>query len=308
MAQQLWSINSLGGFLSNNTLSQKIRVAAQPMQKFRQFTQPMDASGANKGEYVFYDKISNVATQGGTLNETSTVPKTNFVISQGTLQIVEYGNSVPYTLKAATLSESELPMHIQVALKNDMATTLDSAAAVQFAASDFKAVCLGTASTTFTTNSVAGGTAAQNLSTDNVKDIVDQMKIKKIPLYDGSNYIAVCSTTAIRGLHDSFEDISQYTTLENSMSGEVGRYYMTRFVEETNYLSNALGSGTQYGEAVFFGDDAVRQAIALPEQLRMDSKDFGRDQGIAWLAMLGFKRVWDYSADSEEHIVHVTSL
>jgi N4-gp56 family major capsid protein len=248
-----------------------------------------------------------VATQGGTLVETSTIPKTNFTITQGTLTIREYGNSVPYTLKAATLAEGDLPIEIQVALRNDMAKVLDSAAATQYTSADLKIAVLGTASTTFTTNSSAGGTAAGNLSTDNVKDIVDEMKKLNIPTFDGTNYVAICSTAAIRGLHDDFENITQYTDLDLSLSGEVGRYYMTRFVEETNFLSNSLGSGTQYGEAVFFGDDAVREAIALPEQLRMDSTDFGRDQGVAWLAMLGFQKIWDFSADGEGRIVHVTS-
>jgi len=32
---------------------------------------------------------------------------------------------------------------------------------------------------------------------------------------------------------------------------------MGRFVEETNLLSNAIGSSTAYGEGVAFGADAV---------------------------------------------------
>ncbi len=35
MAGQLWSVNSLGGFLANPTLSRKIRHAAQPLMKFK---------------------------------------------------------------------------------------------------------------------------------------------------------------------------------------------------------------------------------------------------------------------------------
>jgi hypothetical protein len=90
--------------------------------------------------------------------------------------------------------------------------------------------------------------------------------------------------------------------------GEVGQYYGCRFIEETSYLSNVLGSGTQYGEALFFGADAVREGIVIPEEIRIDlPKDFGRDQAIAWYYMGGFVKTWDYSADSEERIIHVTS-
>jgi len=36
MSQQLWVVNSLGGYLSNNVLAKQIRHAAQPLMKFRQ--------------------------------------------------------------------------------------------------------------------------------------------------------------------------------------------------------------------------------------------------------------------------------
>jgi hypothetical protein len=69
-----------------------------------------------------------------------------------------------------------------------------------------------------------------------------------------------------------------------------------------------LGSGTAYGEAVFFGADAIREGIVIPEEIRIDlPKDFGRDQGIAWYYLGGFVKTWDYATDTEEHIVHVTS-
>jgi hypothetical protein len=82
-----------------------------------------------------------------------------------------------------------------------------------------------------------------------------------------------------------------------------------RFVEETNFLGNADGSNGLYGEAVFFGKDAVREGIAIPEEIRIAiPTDFGRDQGAAWYALLGFQQVWDFSADSETRIIVVDSL
>ena len=97
MAQQLWSVNSLGGYLSNEKFSKMIRHAAQPIQKFRQFCDMEAAAGKSVGDKVLFDKISNISTQGGTLSETSTIPKRNFTIRQGTLQVTEYGNAVPFT-------------------------------------------------------------------------------------------------------------------------------------------------------------------------------------------------------------------
>jgi len=58
---------------------------------------------------------------------------------------------------------------------------------------------------------------------------------------------------------------------------------------------------------VIFGEDPVREIVAIPEEVRAKlPEDYGRDKGIAWYAMLGWGRVWDFSADSEEHIVLIT--
>lgn len=96
MGQQLWLANSLGGYFANNDLSKQARVAAQPLMKFRKFCDIEPAAGSHKGEYVLFDKVSNVATAGSTLVETSTIPKTNFTIVQDSLQLLEYGKKIAY--------------------------------------------------------------------------------------------------------------------------------------------------------------------------------------------------------------------
>lgn len=309
MAQQLWAVNSLGGYLSNNVLSKQIRQAAQPMMKFRQFVNPEPAEGKNRGNQVLFNKISNISTAGGTLSETSTIPKQNYTIKQGTLSCTEYGNAIPFTLKAQTLADVSVPDIVKTVLRNDMAKVLDSAAATQYKTSVYKATVTNTATTTFGTAGTALATAAANMSDKNVRDVIDRMKILNIPKYDGENYCCIASTNSIRGLYDFFEAKAQYTTMKPLFSGEVGTYYGCRFVEETNILSNALGSGSAFGEAVFFGDDAVREGIVVPEDIRIDlPKDFGRDQAIAWYYLGGFVQTWDFSTDSETRIIHLTSL
>lgn len=309
MGQQIWATNSLGGFLSNNELSRMERHAAQTVQRFRQFVDPEPASGAGRGDKVFFDKISNISTAGGTLVETDTIPKNNFTIKQGTLTITEYGNSVPFTLKARTLSEIALPGIVRTVLRNDMTKVLDSAAATQFTNGDYIATVTNTATTTFGTAGTALATAGGDISDKNHRDIIDKMKKLNVPAYDGENFMTIGSTESVRGLYDFFEAKAQNTTMMPLFRGEVGQYYKARIVEETNFLSNTKGSGSQYGEAVYFGADAVREGIAIPEEIRIDiPKDFGRDQGVAWYGLLGFQRVWDFSDDAETHIIYVTSL
>jgi N4-gp56 family major capsid protein len=274
-----------------------------------QFVDLERAAGKSRGSKVFFDKISNISTAGGTLVETDTNPKRNFTITQGTLTITEWGNAIPFTLKLQTLADITVPENIKTVLRNDMAKVLDSAAAAEFKTSDYKATIVNTATTTFGTAGVATATASGSLSDKNVRDIVDQMKKLFIPTVDGDNYVAIHSTNSIRGLYDYFEAKAVQTTMKPLFMGEVGTYYKCRHIEETNVLVNTLGSGSIGGEAVFFGADAVREGIAIPEEIRIDiPKDFGRDQGIAWYGLLGFTITWDYSTDGETRIIHVTSL
>jgi hypothetical protein len=134
-------------------------------------------------------------------------------------------------------------------------------------------------------------------------------KILNIPKRENDDYVCVASTNSIRGLYDFFEAKASQTTADPMYRGEVGRYYGCRFVEETNFLGNADGSNGLYGEAIFFGADAVREGIAIPEEIRIGiPTDFGRDQAIAWYALLGFQQTWDFSTDGETRIIVVDSL
>jgi len=101
MAGQIWTTDSLGGFMYSNQLSDTLRVALQPQTKFRQFADVKDAAqaGKKKGETFTWNIYSDVATAGGTLVETNTMAETQFTITQGTLTVNEYGNSVPFSGK-----------------------------------------------------------------------------------------------------------------------------------------------------------------------------------------------------------------
>ena len=306
-SQQVWAVNSFGGYYSNNQLSKELRIVSQPLFRFRTFAQPMREAGKNKGDIVYFNKHSNIATQGGTLSETSTIPRRSYSIQRGSLTVTEYGNALAMTEKLKSLSDISVSDAVRKTLLNDQVKVLDSAAAAQFIATKYKAVCVNTASVAFTTDGTATATSTANLSDRNVRDIVDRLRLMNVPTFGATGeYMSICSVNAIRGLYDFFEAAAVNTTLKATVSGEVGSYYGTKFVMETNYLPNNLGG--LYGGAVFFGDDAVREGIVVPEEVRIDiPKDFGRDQSIAWYYLGGFQRVWDYSVDSEERIIHVTS-
>ena len=125
MAGQVWGTNSLGGFMFSVNLSRKLRTALQPMVRFRQFCDAREAFGLGKGDTFNWDVYSDVATQGGELAETANMPETNFTITQASLTITEYGNSVPFTKKLDDLSEQPVTEIIHKVLKNDARKALD---------------------------------------------------------------------------------------------------------------------------------------------------------------------------------------
>ena len=312
---QLWVTDSLGGYLGNKKLSRTIRVATQPLMKFRQFCNIKEALGKQKNDLIFFDKISNVASQGGTLIETNTMPETEITIQTGTLLVTEYGNSIPFTGKLATLAEFDIDNIVTVALRNDEAKVLDSSVAGQFVLSQLKYACLTASSAgsfqTLTADATQGTTTSgANFDMFHLKECVDKLKTLNIAKYDGENYMCIGSVNAFRGVknHSDWTDAAKYGDPDRLFSGEIGRIEGVRCVEETNFLSNARG-GSTFGEAVMFGADAVMESVALPEEIRAKIPgDYGRSRGIAWYSILGFTKIWDYTGDSECHIIHINSV
>jgi len=314
MAGQVWAVNSLGGYMYSRQLSNVLRMAVQPLVKFRQFADVRDASqqGKKKGDIFTWDVFSDVATPGGVIQETNTMPETNFTITQGTLTMTEAGNSVPYSGKLDNLSKFPVQELIQKVLKNDAVKTFDRLAWNQFnqtllraiptGGTDTAAVTLYTGGTVTGTNSIAYGNA-------HAKSIVDLMKERNIPAYLGDDYYALSWPTTLRSFKNNLETIHQYsdTGFKLIMNGEIGRYENVRYVEQTNI---AKGTGTDgitqttwtNGKSdwiFFFGNDTVAEAIATPEEMRGKiPSDYGRSKGVAWYYLGGFGIVHTLAANA----------
>ena len=65
MAGQVWSVNTSGGYMYALNLSRELRMAVQPIVKFRQFCDIKDAAhqGLNRGDTFHWNVFSDVATQ-----------------------------------------------------------------------------------------------------------------------------------------------------------------------------------------------------------------------------------------------------
>jgi len=314
MAGQVWSVNTSGGYMYALNLSRELRMAVQPIVKFRQFCDIKDAAhqGLHRGDTFHWNVFSDVATQGTTLTETSTIPETSFTISQGTMTITEAGNSVPYTGKLDDLSEQPIREIVRKVLKNDAKKSFDNLAADQFDAAALRVVPTNGTSTTsldLTTNGTATETNNIALGKEHVKLIVDTMKERNIPAYSGDDYYAIAWPSTFRTLKNDLESIKQYIDqgFQMIMNGEVGRYEGVRFIEQTHIDKGYIGStaadatwtNAKSDWCVFFGEDTVAEAIAVPEEIRGKIPgDFGRDRGIAWYYLGGFGLVHTQAAQS----------
>lgn len=305
MAGQLWVTNTLGGYMYSDNLSKVLRHAVQPLCKFRQFADVKDAAvqGKGKGDTFHWNVYSDVATQGTVLTETSTMPETNFTITQGTMTITEYGNSVPYTGKLDDLSEHPVKEVINKVLKNDAKKAFDAAAHAQFNATPLRVIATGGTATnavTLYTNGTVTGTNNVALGLDHVKVIADLMKERNIPPYEGDDYFAIANVTTLRKFKDDLEAIRKYTAEGFGMiaNGEVGRAENTRFVEQNN-IAKANWTNAKSNWAFFFGADTVAEGIAVPEEMRGKiPTDYGRSRGIAWYYLGGFGLVHTAAAQA----------
>lgn len=318
MSSQLWAVNTLGGYFYSLNLSDELRQALQPMVKFRQFCDVKDASqqGKKKGDTFTWDVVSNVATRGNSLTETNTMPETNFTITQGTLTITEYGNSVPYSGKLEDLGKFSVKDTVMKALKNDASKVMDAAAHQQFNRTLLRVVATASNAVSLTTDGTATSTNSRAMNKDHVKAIVDVMKERNIPAYTGDDYYALAWPTTYRTLKNDLESLHQYTDrgLTMIMNGEIGRYENVRFVEQTNIPKGGAANSTTYNAftntadawdnalsdwCFFFGEETVAEAIAVPEEIRAKiPTDYGRSKGVAWYSLNGFGLV--HAADATE--------
>jgi N4-gp56 family major capsid protein len=318
MAGQVWQTDSLGGFMWSPNLSRKLRTALQPMVRFRQFCDAKEAFGVGKGENFSWNVYSDVQDQGGTLQETQQMPETNFTISQKTLTVTEYGNSVPFTKKLDDLSEQPVTEVIHKVLKNDARKALDTAAYNQFASTLLKVVGSSTATIEITENGTPAATDNVAMTKEHVKKVADELSERDIPTYDGVNYMACFRPKGLRALKNDLEGIHQYVSegWHVIMNGEKGRYEGIRFIEQTNVSSTQLQSLWTTPDATgardagfFFGQDTVVEAFSIPEEIRGKiPTDYGRSRGVAWYALLGYGIVHNDSANvAQNRIMHWTS-
>jgi N4-gp56 family major capsid protein len=301
---QVWGTDSLGGYMYSDELSDTLRCALQPMVRFRQHCDAKDAinKGKKKGDTYNWNVYSDVQDQGGEIGEEDAMPESNFVVTQGSLTVTEFGNSVPFTSKLDDLSKHDVEEVIDKVLKNDAAKAFDISARKQFESTPLVGAATSATAITFETDGACSNNNASALLKAHIKLIVDYMKERNIPTFSDGDYFSIARPSTYRAMKNELEDVHKYveTGYRKIMNGEIGRYEGVRFIEQTNIAAqtNFATNGVS-DEAYFFGQDTVAEAIACPEEIRGKiPTDYGRSKGIAWYYLGGFGIFHGVAADA----------
>ncbi len=298
--------------LANPKLDKILQFSAQPLSRFRQFTEIKNAFGKSSGETFNWNKIANVSNPGGRLIETNTMHMTEQIISKGTMSIYEYGNSIPFTKKLELLSFNDVEEMINKGLLDDYRKCMDGLVEREMNKTYLNYVGITSASYTLTTDSTLTAVNTSVFNKYHLKNMVDELAKRNIPPWDGEDYICIASIEALRNILDDLEATKYYIVdgYKNMIAGEVGRYYGVRFIrdnyatryiyDETARTSTAKSwSGGYSLDAYLFGKGTVAEAVAEPEHvIPKELTDYGRSRGLAWYFVGGFKILWEDQANS----------
>jgi len=308
MAQLRFGTASIGGNLAQAYLTKWLRHYSQPLMRFRDACDMREAIGKGRGDTYNWDKIANVTTGGvyTGIAETATVPTDEFVITKGTGTITEYANSIPFTRKLLELSSHDLKQIVRTSLANDLAKTMDRAIFAELA----KTMLIfgptsGTNTATVEVNTDGTRATAHNatapLSYSHVIEIVDIMKERNIPTFDGEDYVCIAHPTTLQSMRKAMVSVNQYTEsgYKKILSGEIGRFGGMRFVEQTNVAKVTPTNAGAGSWAVFLGGEAIIEAVSVPDEIIVkEVTDYGRSLGLGWYTICGFKLAWgDAAAD-----------
>jgi len=298
--EMLWTQQS--GYLTNNKLTKMFQTQAQPLLRFRQFVALKEAFGKNSGESVNWLKVANVTDYGGKLTETNTMHETKQALTWGTLTVDEYGNSIPFSNKVESLSEFDLKEIIREGLLDDAVKCIDGEIERQFNATPLRYVGTATGGYALTTNGTATATNTSVLNSYHVRKMRLELEKRNVPTWDG-DYACIASLEACESLEGAMESVYQYTEtgIKKIFAGEVGRLNGVRFIKDgfaSRYVYNSTAksatakswTGGNSLDAYMFGRPTVREAIVVPEEIRMKvTTDYGRSKGIGWYGLFGWK-------------------
>ena len=303
--------------VAKTMLSDKVRMVNIASTTFRATTRLEPKFGAHKGQAVAIERWEKLGQNTATINEFAELPLKAPIINEVTVTLNEYGNGVAYTEKAKTIAEYMIDEQIRRLIEINSTESMDSVVGTVAQTSDVFYTPTGTTTSggTFDKDGTISTAAARDLRAFDFLEIAANLRSDNISKYDGQSYLAIVNPFAMRALfNDSDEttgsaniEILKWANPEANLKGEMGMGYGFRFVEETNVLSATIGGSSYNGECIIMGDDAICEAMALPETVETELHNFGRFLAIAWRTLTGFAKVGTNSTDGQYALVRVHS-
>lgn len=312
---QAWG--AYASLINVNELTEFCRHQAQDLQGFDQLCNaPTGAAmGRNKGDTVQYTYFPNITNTGGALDENEEIPEGSITPVKGTYVISEFGNSIKWTGKLEELSRLDVNSDFMKALTDDMKKLGNSQAFAQFDASSWIATFNSTADE-FRTDGVAASftnVANQDLDLSNLRFLRKTAEKRLIPTFDGESYAVVTGVDSADNLtsDSAVTGMLSYDSGRAALNQEVGRIAGCRILKDTHKIAkvggSSSGAGLNLDKTYLVGADAVIKEYALAPEIRAQDKDFGRSVAIAYYFMGVWKKIYDQTNHSKEHVIRVLS-
>lgn len=288
--------------------SKEILFQAMPILRFEQFAVKKTELGVQPGLTINFMRYNNLPNA-SQLVEGVRLQTVALTASQFSITVAEQGFAVSVTELLLNASFDDVMASASRLLGRNMAQYLDFSArnTLLLASSAIFGYSQGLANRTSQSPYDIGtaATSTATLTSTNyftpplVKDAVQTLASKNVPRL-GETYVCFLHPSQSRRLRDTpeFIEVTKYAAPGNFALGEIGRLYDCVFIETTqiNQATATSGSGTNYYQSIFIGDNAFGHAISLPVELRDGGVlDFGREHALAWYSIWGLGLITDYS-------------
>lgn len=312
-----WEFDAPDGVYKNHALSNKI--LEQAAQKFVivPFTQKVDDFGKGQGESITLVHYKDLPVPASAqLDENGRIPVDLLQKDTRNIKVVPFGRAVQYSEQSQILSKFDPKDPAQKKLLKQMQQVMDIVASAAFKRAKVCFIPTSATAGTIDTDGTPSTQATVNLTLAHCGIMRDYLANDlHAPFYEGSHYVGLFTTKALRGLKNDDKLAAWHQYLRKGdliYNSEVGLIESIRMVEVTHEaaFSNSIGAAGIAGEGVVFGDEAVSRAEALAPHLRLDPNfqgNFGTLKAVAWYGIIAFATTWDSADDLEAKIVRFTS-
>jgi len=276
--------------------------------------------------YVMYKKITRPETQNWSeVGEFDPLPSISANFKQFSVAVNERGVQFPITLRAKIFSnidlEAEVKAHVSDVIKSSIERDLllngfvyldvlglwtSTGLTVQTGRSlaPDKTFSADTTPITITQYTIPTNTTFANLTMEAIREFGQALIQLNTPSYDGrgyGRYLVIMNHKALQRLSTDPEFFTAITRLQDReaiRSGYIGHYYGFEFMlDEGRWIDRfivPLQSQVLSGKAIclFLSQDAVREAIIRPEEIKTAKGDFDRFMSVGVFTYRGESPTW----------------